>query len=166
MRGKDYKGFGEIHGLREWARLLEVNKDTLRYWLTTKGKTIEEFAEMNGITYEPQKVDDGRSRVNRMTQAKELLEQLFDRSGYDVESLSVDVAPGKRIMQVFYDGEKVGSYNLDSGGLNFMDGVSGINLLNYPVPNPKIHRGAEGWDVHHDTKVKLIDGILSKSKSL
>lgn len=161
-KAKSYKGFGETHGLREWARLLDVNKDTLRYWLTTKGKNIEEFAEMNGVQYQP-KIDEGRTRVNRIAQAEELLEQLFARSGYDTELLATTLTPGKRIFTVFYDGEHVGAYNLDTGALTFTDGVSGIGLIKYPVPDPKLFRYPHGWEAHPETKRRLFESITAKA---
>lgn len=161
-RAKNYKGFGEIHGLREWARLLEVNKDTLRYWLTTKGETVEGFAEKNGIQYRP-KIDEGRTRTNRLAQAEELLRQLFERSGYDPDLMFLELTAGKRVGEVFYEGERVGVYNLDTGSLLFSDGTSGVGLLKYSVPDPQIERGVSGWDVAGETKGRIVDQLLARA---
>lgn len=174
----NYKGFGEVHGLREWARLLDVNKDTLRYWLTTKGLTVEEFAEQNGIAYQAD-LDDGRGRVNRVAQAEALLNELFDRSGYDVDLLELEFIASKRCMRVRFDEGLVGDYNIDKGSLIFAQGFDeGVNLLDYPVADPKIYffanreepkveKGqtageyacttlrASGWGLHPETKAKL-----------
>lgn len=170
----NYTGFGEVHGLREWARLLDVNKDTLRYWLTTKKVTIEEFAEKNGIKYAPT-IDEGRTRTNRLAQAEELLNHLFARSGYNTELLTCETLSGKRTQRVIYDGEIVGIYNIDTGSLKFKDGYDeGVNLIDYPVPEPKIYRypartvdglhGAEHrpaqWGVHPTTKTELVSAIM------
>lgn len=173
-----YKGFGEVHGLREWARLLDVNKDTLRYWLATKGLTVEEFAKQNGIAYQAD-LDDSRGRVNRVAQAEALLNDLFDRSGYDVDLLDLEFISSKRCMRVRFNGDLVGDYNIDKGSLIFAQGFDeGVNLLDYPVADPKIYfftdreeskveKGqtageyacttlrASGWGLHPETKAKL-----------
>lgn len=157
---KNYTGFGETHGLREWARLLDVNKDTLRYWLVTKGATIEEFAEKNNIKYETQ-LDEGRTRINRMAQAEMLLTDLFDRSGYDPEEMEAKLIPGTRRLRVFYCGGQVGAYNLDTGAMSLNLPEEGVNLIDYPVPDPKIFRYPEGWGVHPETRRALVNRILS-----
>lgn len=161
MKAKNYEGFGETHGLREWARLLDVNKDTLRYWLVTKKATVEEFADKNGIKYTA-KVDEGRTSVNRMAQAEELLKQLFIRSGYDASLLTLQANPGNRKIIVYYEGAKVGEYNLDKGALNMAE--EGVNLIMYPVDDPKIYRDPEeGWGLHPDTRRALADRLFGST---
>lgn len=158
-KAKSYIGFGEAHGLREWARLLDVNKDTLRYWLTTKKLTIEDFAKQNGIVYSAPD-DTGRYRVNRKAQAEVLIYQLFERSGYDPEKVTNETTPGSRIHKIYYESDWVGDYNIDTGALKFSDGVEGINLINFPVPQPKIFLHPEGWGVHPQTRAAIVDRIL------
>lgn len=173
---KNYKGFGEVHGLREWARLLDVNKDTLRYWLTTKGLSVEEFAKKNGIEYQPT-FDEGRTKVNRAAQAEELLEQLFTRSGLDPELLEKKPVPGKRAIKVYYDGQMVGSYNIDTGALLFANSQEGINLIEYPIDDPKIAfypstTGKESdprlehpdtWGPHPETRRRVVESIMARN---
>lgn len=49
-RGLKYPGFGEEHTGAEWARLLNLPRNSLWRYLK-KGLTIEEVAEIRGITY-------------------------------------------------------------------------------------------------------------------
>lgn len=160
---KNYTGFGETHGLREWARLLDVNKDTLRYWLVTKGASIEEFAEKNNITYTTQ-LDEGRTRINRMAQAVALLADLFDRSGYDSGQVEAKLIPGTRKLKVLYRGYVVGTYHLDTGALSLEIPDEGINLQEFCVPDPKIIKYPEGWGMHPDTRVAVVNAILKQNE--
>lgn len=160
-KAKNYEGFGEVHGLREWARLLDVNKDTLRYWLVSKEVTVEEFARVNKIKYKAGTVDSGRINENRVVQAEALLRDLFERSGYNPDKIETDRQPGANELEVRYMGRWVGLYYLyhqRQGVLAFKDG-RGINLLDYPVNNPMIFRDTSGdWDIHPDTKMELFLG--------
>ena len=158
----NYTGFGETHGLREWARLLDVNKDTLRYWLAVKGLTVEEFAKKNGIRYTP-RLDEGRTRVNRMAQAEALLADLFDRSGYDPEGVEAKMAPGTRRLLISYYGSFVGSYQLDSGAMKMQIPDESINLINYPL-YPKIYRYPEGWGAHPNTRSELVQHLVARAE--
>jgi hypothetical protein len=45
-----YEGFGEVHHLREWARLLSIPHGSLHRYLQN-GLTIEEVAEVRGVRY-------------------------------------------------------------------------------------------------------------------
>lgn len=51
-RWRTFPGFGEEHTNAEWARLLELPRNTLWRYLQ-RGLTIEEVAELRGIKYEP-----------------------------------------------------------------------------------------------------------------
>ena len=183
----DYEGFGEVHGLREWARRLDVNKDKLRYWLVSRKSSIEEFAAKHNIEYNTL-IGDERNRVQlkaqvderaaksiinipeankglnsgkRKTQAVELIKQLFNRSDYDTEKLilAMDVQPEKRRIIIIYNNEYMGWHHIDLGGL-YMTSGEAINLLEYGVPNPRIYRDPDkGWGVHPETKVRLIDKL-------
>lgn len=159
---KKYEGFGEMHGLREWARLLDVNKDTLRYWLTTKGKTLEEFVQKNKLKYKTSETKPARVNEDRVAQAEELLTDLFIRSRYNHLRLEITRSPGAKELEVRYAGHWVGLYHLyhqKQGILEFTED-RGIDLLHYPVENPEIiWSQSGGWDVHPDTKRKLFWSI-------
>ena len=153
---KNYKGFGEVHGLREWARLLDVNKDTLRYQLVTKGLSVEQFAEKKGIEYQP-KMDEGRQRVNRLAQAELLIRGLFERSGYVPEVVTMEYNSALRRLRVLYIDEVVGVYHLDTGALE-LSGQESIGLINYPVESPKIaFYPKSGWGAHPDTRRAIVE---------
>ena len=47
----NYEGFGESHHLREWSRRLNIPAGSLGRYLHN-GLTIEEVAELRGVTYE------------------------------------------------------------------------------------------------------------------
>ena len=160
---KNYTAFGETHGLREWARVLNVNKDTLRYWLTTKGLTLEEFVAKNGIEY-TQQIDEEKMNINRLAQAEDVLRALFDRSGYPPELVKTQRIAGQRKLYVFYGEERVGYYVLDSGSLHMRD--EGVNLLDYPVMDPKIFRHPEGWGVHPITREEVVKKINAQCAHL
>ena len=163
INAKMYRGFGEVHGLREWARLLNVNKDTLRYQLTEKKLTIEDFAEKKGIAYKPQ-LDEGRQRVNRMAQAEELILALFDRSGYEPEVVKMERIPGLRELRVFWADVLVGVYRLDTGAIILAPSGEGINLIDFPVAAPRIiMRPNKAWEAHPETRKALVDRILAGS---
>jgi hypothetical protein len=49
-RWAKYQGFGEAHGLREWARLLRLPHGSVSRYLQ-KGLTIEEVARLRGVKY-------------------------------------------------------------------------------------------------------------------
>lgn len=49
-RWRKYPGFGEEHTNAEWAKLLELPRNTLWRYLQN-GLTIEEIAELRGIKY-------------------------------------------------------------------------------------------------------------------
>lgn len=50
LAGPKYPGFGEEHNGAEWARRLNIPRNSLWRYLT-HGLTIEEVAEIRGITY-------------------------------------------------------------------------------------------------------------------
>lgn len=48
----EYKAFGEVHSLGQWAKRLGISKTSLHRYIQ-KGLTIEEACELRGIKYTP-----------------------------------------------------------------------------------------------------------------
>lgn len=152
---KQIEAFGEVHTLKEWAKLLSVRLGALDYLLSS-GKSIEDVAEFMDITYPPpreRKPREGR----QMALTRDLVENLLVRSGYEVEPDLVSVSLAYNTTHnVRYKGRVLGQYdyNLDrlTGGLN---GAT-LRLRNpYRTDYTIKIRVPAGWEFTAETRARM-----------
>lgn len=123
MEEKKYKGFGEEHSVKEWSKLLDIRFGVLSYCLEKEKKTVEEMAHFFGIVYPAPKKRKPREGAH-MVEGRKLIEELFRRSGQEVEPGSVVLKLiNNTTHKVTFNGQHVGKYDYKTGCLgNLFEG--------------------------------------------
>lgn len=159
-----YKGFGHEHTVAQWAHMANMRAGELRYWVETKGLTVEDILQLKKLSYKSpyEKADSERKQRTgpRLAATINLVHDVLLASGYmtnaTVDDITVKPIDTNGNHAVQFQGQPLGVYNYRTGALK-LTGGGGINLKEFDPLTVLIEKNSLGtWSLQRETQELML----------